>query len=214
MPITTESHACNRCGTCCRKGGPALHQEDRRLVEDGHIHTRQLVTLRAGETTRDPIEGRLVTLAGEVIKIKGRGGTWCCRFFAPQRQACRIYAFRPLECRLLTCWDTQAIESGYTRDRLTRRDLLSGIRGLWELVEAHEQRCGYERIQRLCAGREGCSASGARRALEELIAYDAELRRLVVARGGLEHGMTDFLFGRPLRKTLPNLLKRPPSPER
>ena len=38
----------------------------------------------------------------------------------------------------------------------------------------------------------------------EIIRYDAEIRKLVVARGGLDPEMLDFLFGRPLTKTLEN----------
>jgi hypothetical protein len=35
-----------------------------------------------------------------------------------------------------------------------------------------------------------------------MIRYDTELRNLVVSRAGLEVGMTDFLFGRPLQQVL------------
>jgi len=35
-----------------------------------------------------------------------------------------------------------------------------------------------------------------------MIRYDTELRNLVVSRAGLEAGMTDFLFGRPLQQVL------------
>jgi Fe-S-cluster containining protein len=148
----------------------------------------------------------LVRLKEEIIKIKGRGGAWDCWFFEEETRACRIYDARPLECRLLKCWDTRAIESGYDRSRLARRDLLSGIEGLWGLVEDHEQRCSYERIQKLLERRPQQAAGRPGRELEELIAYDTELRRLVVSRGGLEDGMTDFLFGRPLRRTLRRIL--------
>ncbi|MCU0564488.1 MAG: hypothetical protein MUE48_11205 [Desulfobacterales bacterium] len=75
--------ACVRCGTCCRNGGPALHQDDRRLVIDGVIHTRHLFTIRPGETARvdcrDPSrlealyrEGRL----GRADLISGVDGLW------------------------------------------------------------------------------------------------------------------------------------------
>ncbi len=38
----------------------------------------------------------------------------------------------------------------------------------------------------------------------EIIRYDAEIRKLVVARGVLDPEILDFLFGRPLTKTLKN----------
>ena len=44
----------------------------------------------------------------------------------------------------------------------------------------------------------------ARRKLLEIIRYDAEIRNLVISRGGLDADMLDFLFGRPLTQTLGN----------
>jgi len=35
MNIEPTPRSCLRCGTCCRKGGPAMHLRDRKLVEDG-----------------------------------------------------------------------------------------------------------------------------------------------------------------------------------
>jgi Fe-S-cluster containining protein len=194
--------SCSRCGTCCRKGGPALHREDRHLVEQGLIHTRHLYTIRRGEWVHDPITGVLVQAAGDIIKIKGGSGTWACRFLDDGSQACRIYADRPLECRTLTCWNTAGIAGVYAIDRLTRKDLISGIAGLWELVSEHQQRCDVERLRRLRMPEDGPPAGRRARELAEIIRYDTELRNLVVSRAGLEAGMTDFLFGRPLQQVL------------
>ena len=194
--------SCSRCGTCCRKGGPALHREDRHLVEQGLIHTRDLYTIRRGEWAHDPITGVLAQASGDIIKIKGGSGTRACRFLDDGPHACRIYADRPLECRALTCWNTTEIERVYAIDRLTREDLISGIAGLWELVIEHQERCDVERIRRLRVPADGPRAGLRARELAEIIRYDTELRNLVVARAGLEAGMTDFLFGRPLQQVL------------
>jgi hypothetical protein len=43
-----------------------------------------------------------------------------------------------------------------------------------------------------------------RRKLGEIIRYDTEIRKLVVADGGMDPEMLDFLFGRPLTETLQN----------
>ena len=59
--------ACQRCGTCCQKGGPALHQVDKELVDEGHLPASCLYTLRCGELARDPISGDLVELPTELI---------------------------------------------------------------------------------------------------------------------------------------------------
>lgn len=194
--------SCSRCGTCCRKGGPALHREDRHLVEQGLIHTRHLYTIRRGEWAHDPITGVLTPASGDIIKIKGGSGTWACRFLDDAPRTCRIYADRPLECRTLTCWNTAGIEQVYAIGRLTRADLISGIAGLWELVGEHQERCDVERIRRLRMPADGPRAGRLAQELAEIIRYDTELRTLVVSHAGLEAGMTDFLFGRPLQQVL------------
>jgi Fe-S-cluster containining protein len=190
------------CGTCCRNGGPSLHLEDRFLVERGFLHTRHLYTIRRGEPARDPIRGELVRVESEIIMIKGSGGRWACRFLDEEANRCRIYARRPLECRELACWDTSRIEQMYDRGRLSRRDLLAGIEGLWELIEDHERRCSYDQIQNWQKAASGPQAGKARAQLAEAEAYDAELRKRIVARGRIEPAMLDFLLGRPLETIL------------
>ena len=204
-PPMKPNHAtqhCSKCGTCCRNGGPSLHVEDRHLVERGFIHTRHLYTIRRGELARDPIRGGLVRVDGDIIKIKGSNGCWACRFWDPGSNRCRIYEHRPLECRELECWDTSRIEQTYDCRRLSRRDLLSGIEGLWELVVEHDRRCSHELIQGLLKDTCGPGAERARQHLAEICAYDAEIRRLMVSRGRLEAAMLDFLLGRPVEQTL------------
>lgn len=202
-PFPAHRSSCVRCGTCCREGGPALHVEDRELVEQGVIHTRHLYTIRKGEFARDPVRGELVRVDGDVIKIKGRdASSWVCRFLDEDANACRIYAQRPMECRHLECWNTARFEQIYRLGRLSRKDLLAGVEGLWELIEDHEQRCDYDRIRRRPEGRTGPGAVEVDRDSAEVTRYDAELRRLMVAQGGLEPEMLDFLLGRPVGTVL------------
>lgn len=200
MPTREIITGCRRCGACCRKGGPALHREDRSLVETGAIPLVGLFTIRRGEPVEDPIAGRRIEAPAEIIKIKGCDGTWSCRYWDGRRRRCRIYADRPLECRLLECWNTAPFERAYAQGRLTRRELLSGIAGLWDLVAEHERRCGIAAAMRLLAA--GAPGGPEGRELARRVAYDRELRRLAVARGGIAPETTDFLFGRPLEKLL------------
>jgi Fe-S-cluster containining protein len=201
-PSAAQPSSCSRCGTCCRKGGPALHQEDRERVEQGVIHTRHLYTLRKGEWATDPVQDGLIRVDGDIIKIKGHGSTWACRFFDDRTGACHIYADRPLECRLLECWDTVRLEQAYRRGRLSRRDLLADVKGLWELIEDHERRCDVDGVRRLLERRSGRGRAGVERELAGMVRYDAEIRRLMVAQGGLETEMLDFLLGRPVEYVL------------
>ena len=65
--------------------------------------------------------------ASDIIKIKSRPGGRVCAFYDEATAACRVYTYRPAECRALNCRDTRDIETIYEKERLTRRDLLEGV---------------------------------------------------------------------------------------
>jgi Fe-S-cluster containining protein len=196
--------ACRSCGKCCRRGGPSFHNADKGLIEKGIIHSRFLYTIRKGELAYDNVRGCLQAVDSDIIKIKGKEGSWTCRFFNSSQKACRIYEHRPLECRALKCWDTSEIESIYAENRLSRKDLIAKIKGLWALIEDHQTRCDYETIRQLVTAIHRHEKEAARCMLIEIIRYDTEMRKLVVSTGGLDTEMLDFLFGRPLLKTIEN----------
>ena len=202
MNPEATSNPCLRCGTCCEKGGPSLHLADRSLVDDGQIPARCLITLRRGELVRDNVKGTLAPLSEEIIKIKGLAGRWTCRFYDQASRGCRIYDHRPLECRALNCQDTRRIEEIYQATRLTRKDLLSDMNGLWELIEDHEQRCSYAGLRaRVEAGtHEGRLIQ--EEAILEILRLDVHVRQLAVEKGQLDSRMLDFIFGRPLADTI------------
>jgi Fe-S-cluster containining protein len=195
---------CIRCGTCCEKGGPCFHIEDRMLIEKGKIPSKYLYTIRKGELAHDNVKGCMTPVDSDIIKIKGKKDSWTCIFFNGVKKGCTIYDDRPLECRALKCWDTRKLEQIYANTRLTRTDLVSEVKGLWDLIKDHQARCDYKKIQPLIKNLVGSKNIHARRKLLEIIRYDAEIRRLVISRGGLDPEILDFLFGRPLTKTLEN----------
>lgn len=194
------STGCRRCGTCCLKGGPTFHVEDRVLIDSGLIPARHLLTLRKGELVNDAIRGCLLPLESEMIKIKGLNRAWTCVFFDKTGPACRIYEHRPLECRILKCWDTREIEAVYRRNRLTRKDLLSEIPALWCLIEDHDRRCSHAMLQKLLDSK-SCGAA-AKKKIQEMVEYDRSIRMLVVEKAGVESNMLDFLFGRALPEAM------------
>ncbi len=101
--LPRQDSNCRRCGICCLKGGPALHQEDLALLKNATIKRSQLVTLCVGELAFTPQPAAeinsssnpsdslsLQPLSHEVIKIKGKGvpqayphtqNIWTCVFF-------------------------------------------------------------------------------------------------------------------------------------
>lgn len=195
---------CARCGTCCRKGGPSFHHADKELIDNGLIPSSHLYTIREGELAHDNVKQAVQPVDSDIIKIKGKDDTWICRFLNETDNTCTIYASRPQECRVLQCWDTKEIERIYAENRLTREDLISEIEGLWNLVVDHQKRCDYRIIGKLIKTIDDDKHGSAQRKLAEIIQFDMEIRNLVFEKGGLEPDMLDFLFGRPLVKTIEN----------
>jgi Fe-S-cluster containining protein len=193
---------CARCGTCCMKGGPALHDEDSSLVETGQIPLASLYTIRQGELTHDNVSGGLIRAESEIIKIKSIPGSHVCIYYKESLHACRIYENRPLECRVLECWDTGRIIQIYDQHRLVRQKLLSAIPWVSELIETHEARCSFEEIHRLVSLREKGDPQGAE-GLQALVNDDAHLRYMLIQKGNIIPDMIDFLLGRPLSETIP-----------
>ena len=196
-----NSGSCRRCGTCCKNGGPSFHMEDRRLIDQGIIPCGRLYTIRRGEPAHDNIEGRVLPVESDLIKIKGAGNAWTCVFYDDTKKSCAIYNDRPIECRVLKCWDTAAIEALYRKNRLTREDLLGNILGLWDLIADHQARCSYDHIGELLAGVKKQRTASVK-TLREMVLYDLNLRHLLVEKGLAGMELTDFLLGRPLVETL------------
>ena len=203
-PNQKQIDTCIRCGTCCTIGGPGFHHADRALIEKGVIHSRYLYTLRKGEFAYDNVRSCLTPVNDDVIKLKGRNDSWSCIFYDEDHKSCEIYDSRPLQCKVLQCWDTHQLEDIYDKNRLTRQDLVSDIKGLWELICHHQSRCDYDKIRKLVNALNSSAKESAQKELIEIIQYDTEIRKLVVSDGGLETGMLDFLFGRPLIRTIGN----------
>jgi Fe-S-cluster containining protein len=195
---------CRRCGTCCRKGGPALHIEDQPLVDTGKIALKQLLTIRQGEPAFDNVADRIAPAVTDIIIFKAAQGTPSqCFFYNHQDKGCRIYDHRPLECKALHCWDAAEIETIYNTRRLTRRHLLANVEGLWELVVDHQQCCDYGHIADLAANiRRQPHDHNRQSELLELIHYDQSIRQIIVERSKIDRGILDCLFGRPLSFTI------------
>src|SRR4030065_1553251 len=125
---------CIRCGTCCKKGGPSLHLEDKKILLAGHIKRESLITIRKGELAFFPLSGRPEPIEKELIKIAGKGKGWVCFFFDEKESSCAIYAHRPLECRLLKCWDTAQLLSVIGKETMTRTDILGEDEPVMRLI--------------------------------------------------------------------------------
>jgi Fe-S-cluster containining protein len=193
---------CHRCGTCCVKGGPALHREDAVLLIEGKIAVSHLYTLREGEFARNT-EDRLVPVEGEIVKIKGRGdGTWTCRFYDDEAGACRIYTDRPAECRALKCWDATEIRLVMGRPYLRREDLVGDEKDIRAVMDVHEKRCTYKDLRAAVQALGGPQGDRAATRILDALRYDHVVRSLVPERLDLAPDTLDFYFGRPLSVTI------------
>ncbi|WP_334110790.1 YkgJ family cysteine cluster protein [Thermodesulfitimonas autotrophica] len=194
-----SQRGCIRCGTCCRKGGPVLHHQDKEIIRAGHAGYQHLITIRRGEMAFDPLSNGLRPAAQELVKVRGRGKEWCCAFFDAARSACTIYPHRFRECRLLKCWDPADLLAVVGKETLVRADLINPGDPILEMIALHERECSYEEVERLIAAlstphhRDKALAR-----LTTLVRRDLALRLYAERELGLCLDYELFVFGRPL----------------
>lgn len=193
---------CERCGTCCVKGGPALHKKDLRLFEEGVLSYGQVYTLRAGELVQEQIKGGLAPLAAEIVKIAGiADNRWACVVYDADDKACTIYEERPEECRIFNCWAPEDLEAMYEEDRVTRADIVPAGSALAELIAQHEAEVPYAELEPLAyAYQDGDDEAGQK--LVDKIIWDAAFRSAFAEKTEATPEEMNFLFGRPLAKTV------------
>lgn len=204
---------CTRCGTCCTKGGPALHGEDIGLLARGTLTLSGLVTVRAGMWVRDPFctstGGGLGPLSQDIVKPASResqgGEGHTCIFLRydshTRTHGCAIHTDRPLECSTLFCEDTAPLQRIYATDRLTRARILdeharsgADVAKLPELLEAYDGLCPASTFSELAALPEIQLTEVRRTELAELCERD----RLFRARAPVPRELHPFLLGTPL----------------
>jgi Fe-S-cluster containining protein len=194
---------CIKCGTCCLKGGPVIHHEDRKILCAGHIGYQHLVTIRKGEPVLNPLTGKLESSQKELIKVIGKGEDWSCFFYTKEDCSCKIYAHRLLECRLLKCWDTAELVSVIGRNTIKRTDIINPDDPIRQIIETHEKRCPCEEIENLILtlSKESDKSETLRR-LTEFVHKDMAVRHYAFSELGLRTDFEFFIFGRPLSKLL------------
>jgi Fe-S-cluster containining protein len=198
-----EITSCKRCGTCCTKGGPALHVEDRQIIMAGHIRTEHLITIRKGELTRTPDSEGLHSIQHEIVKIAGKRGSWECLFLDKAESSCMIYEHRPLECRILKCWDTAELSSVIGKDPLKRADIIDPENPISKLIDAHEKECSIQEMEDLLSSlSDKDDNSTCLKKLEELVQKDLIIRDVAVSELALPLSVEVFMLGRPLFKLL------------
>ncbi len=202
-PAAKNIHSCVRCGTCCMKGGPTLHHEDKKVLLSGYVGHQHLVTIREGETVFNPVSGRPEPVSGEMIKVRGKGKDWTCYFYDGKETSCRIYGDRFLECRLLKCWDPSGLISVIGRNNIVRADIINRGDPIMGVIEAHDRECSCRVFEDMTSAvLRGRKEAESRAKLSELIRKDISMRSYSISELGLKPEFELFIFGRPLFEIL------------
>lgn len=202
-PSTERRTHCIRCGTCCRKGGPVLHQEDKKILLSGCAGHKHLVTIRTGEMAYNPLKDCLEPVPIEIIKVAGRGDGWSCVFYNEQKFCCSLYEHRFLECRLLKCWDPSDLISMIYQDTIRRADIINAGDPIMEVITMHEQECPHNKINDLISAlSDGRNRKEIISGLSGFVQADSSLRVHAFSELGLAKEFELFIFGRPLHRIL------------
>jgi len=199
--MTNQKSECQRCGTCCTKGGPALHSQDLDLIQSGYLKKSALITIRKGEFAHNPKTDKIQPVGCELVKIKGKGGEWSCLFYDEITLGCSIYHHRPFACTVLKCWDPKELLDLVEKDTLSRFDILEQSEPFYSYVVEYERLfpCpDMEEIARWTA--DDFKEKG--ETLKKRINDDLSFRNSLVRKKGLELNNELFLFGRPLFQLL------------
>lgn len=201
--MTKQKNGCDRCGTCCLKGGPVLHHDDKSILREGHAGHQHLVTIRKGELAYDPVYGKVRQVQKELVRVIGKDDVCSCVFYEEKNAECSVYRNRFLECRLLKCWDTSGLISVIGKNTIVRADIINVNDPVLEFIRLHEQECPVTEIQKLIAG---LSSAGSRHGIlsriGEFVRRDQSMRVHALTELGIRKEYEFFIFGRPLTRLL------------
>jgi Fe-S-cluster containining protein len=197
----THQTECKRCGTCCENGGPALHSQDLPLIKKGALSLGNLITIRKGELAHDPVTDSIEPVKTELVKIRGKKGSWACIFYDKTRNGCTIYDHRPLACGVLKCWDTDKILKLAGTDLLSRLDIVTEATPLRKSLIEHEQLFPLPDMKTLSRTISRSSKKTIKK-LERINNKDIAYRMGTIDRFNLSVAEELFYFGRPLFQLL------------
>jgi len=200
MKVSTLQKECKRCGTCCLKGGPALHPEDISLLQDNFLRPEDLITIQKGEPVFSLSGENPHPAPAEIIKIKGRGSEWACIFYDRQSASCRIYVQRPLECSVLQCWDTAQLENVAGKNLLSRYDIIASHDPVMPFIKKQKAKCSLDIMGHLLntVKQKQEDHSTAMAQLTNLVNADLSIRLQAHEKLQFSLELELFYFGRPL----------------
>ena len=196
-----HQNECNRCGTCCENGGPALHSQDIPLLANGLLSLENLITIRKNELVDEPRTNSIEPSKTEFLKIRGIKGAWACIFYDKIQNRCGIYTHRPFACRILKCWDTKGIFEITGKDLLSRLDVVKENDPLRKRLMEHEALFPIPDLKGISRTITRSSRKTIKK-LERLCNKDIAHRIESVGTFHLSVAMELFYFGRPIFEML------------
>jgi len=184
------------------KGGPALHLEDKKILEQNFIFRESLITIRKGEPVFSLEENKPEITGKEIVKLKGKNTEWTCIFYEQETSSCSIYLHRPLECILLKCWDTAEIEALAGKKLLRRFDIISQNEPVMRYIEKHERECSLEILSRIDINKHKTIDKNILAKLTGLVNKDLAIRSEALLHINFTLDLELFYFGRPVFKIL------------
>ncbi len=193
-----------QCGTCCQKGGPALHIQDLSLLTSNLLPRKDCITIRKGELAHNPLQEGLEATTEEIIKLRGSGGQWSCCYLNPQNNNCTIHGHRPIACRTLQCWSPEASLAMIGKDLLSRKLILKEEHELYALTVEYDKKIPLPDFGLALKNVQKWVDSN-RDMLEDLLNADLRFRDKQVALSPKLAEEELFLFGRPVFQLLQSL---------
>ncbi len=190
---------CSQCGICCTKGGPALHSVDLELLKKGTWPLDHLITIRKGELVHKPFSEEVSPSSTELVKLKGKKGSWSCTYFDEDLKRCTIYEKRPSSCSVLECWNPTATLELIEKDTLIRMDIIAEQDPLRAYVVEYEALCP---VPDYMAIRERRLDENGRKQISLLVNTDLRIRNGIAAKFKLSVDQEMFYFGRPVFQLL------------
>jgi Fe-S-cluster containining protein len=188
---------CLRCGDCCRQGSPTLYLADMPILRQGSIRRVDLITLRDGEIGFSNATQDLILLPEERIKVKEKPGGRECIFLDAETKGCNIYEDRPLQCRVMECWNPDTFQGLDGYEFLSRNELLNPEDPLIPIIESHTKRCSVSDLQEALSRTKKGFAAAQDEALDILF-FDRHLREYLTQEQGIGPENQVFLIGRPV----------------
>jgi Fe-S-cluster containining protein len=191
-----QARRCLGCGTCCLTSSPTLYSEDLERIGPDLLPREALYALRPGERVSSAREGGSQRLDRELIKLREarKAGGFGCVFLESGR--CGIYEHRPLQCRVLECWNHSHAGQLAGQPRLIRAMLFSDDETALALIQEYDLKLpAAELTTTLEAAAQG-DAPASERALA-MLELDHNLRQGVSQRYGYSAEDLELMWGRP-----------------